>query len=87
MVLNTGDTTMGAMDWVTFCILAPPVGYGLSVRCARHSRFRAWPDSNEVGFLQLHQYMTTEQIERLLNLRGAVLKVTIDEGEFSGTGP
>lgn len=33
----------------------------------------------EAGFLKLQHYMTTEHIERLLNLRGAVLKVTIEE--------
>jgi hypothetical protein len=31
----------------------------------------------EAGFLKLQHYMTAEQIERLLNLRGAVLQVTI----------
>lgn len=33
----------------------------------------------EAGFLKLQHYMTAEQIERLLNLRGAVLKVTIEQ--------
>lgn len=33
----------------------------------------------EAGFIKLQHYMTAEQIERLLNMRGAVLTVTIEE--------
>ena len=33
----------------------------------------------EAGFIKLQHYMSAEQIEALLNLRGAVLKVTIEE--------
>jgi hypothetical protein len=33
----------------------------------------------EAGFIKLQHYVTAEQIERLLNLRGAVLKVTIEK--------
>lgn len=33
----------------------------------------------EAGFLKLQHYMSAEQIEQVLNLRGAVLKVTIEE--------
>ncbi len=34
----------------------------------------------EAGFIKLQHYMTAEQIEQVLNLRGAVLKVSIEEG-------
>lgn len=34
---------------------------------------------DEAGFIKLQHYMTAEQIEAVLNLRGAVLKVTIEE--------
>ena len=33
----------------------------------------------EAGFIKLQHYMSAEQIEQVLNLRGAVLKVTIEE--------
>lgn len=33
----------------------------------------------EAGFIKLQHYMSAEQIEQMLNLRGAVLKVTIEE--------
>jgi len=33
----------------------------------------------EAGFIKLQHYMSAEQIEAVLNLRGAVLKVTIEE--------
>ncbi len=34
----------------------------------------------EAGFIKLQHYMTASQIEQVLNMRGAVLKVTIEEG-------
>ena len=34
----------------------------------------------EAGFIKLQHYMTAEHIEAVLNLRGAVLKVSIEEG-------
>ena len=34
----------------------------------------------EAGFIKLQHYMTAEQIEAVLNLRSAVLKVSIEEG-------
>lgn len=33
----------------------------------------------EAGFIKLQHYMSAEQIEVVLNLRGAVLKVAIEE--------
>jgi hypothetical protein len=33
----------------------------------------------EAGYIKLQHYMTAEQIERLLNLRGCVLQITIVE--------
>jgi hypothetical protein len=33
----------------------------------------------EAGFLKIQHYMTAEQIQALLNLRGCVLTVTIKE--------
>ena len=36
---------------------------------------------SEAGFIKLQHYMTAEQIQALLNLRGAVLKVTIEEAQ------
>ena len=35
----------------------------------------------ETGFIELQHYMSAEQIELLLNLRGTVLVVTISESE------
>lgn len=35
----------------------------------------------EAGFIKLQHYMSAEQIQSLLNLRGAVLTVTISESE------
>jgi hypothetical protein len=32
----------------------------------------------EAGFLKLQHYMTAQQIEKLLNMRGSVLRVTIE---------
>ena len=33
----------------------------------------------EAGFIRLQHYMTSEQIQQLLNLRGCILTVTINE--------
>lgn len=33
----------------------------------------------EAGFIKLQHYMSAQQIEQLLSLRGVVLKVTIEE--------
>ncbi len=33
----------------------------------------------EAGFIKLQHYMNAQQIEQVLNLRGTVLKVTIEE--------